>query len=324
MQQRSFQPSVNRLSAPLVAGLVRDAEALRIGIIRDVSGATLIDAGIEVPGGVEAGRRIAEICLGGLGRVAVTSGTGDFPWVVTVYATNPVLACLGSQYAGWMLKHEEGENVFFALGSGPGRSLVAKEEIYGELGYRDRCADAVLVLEVDRAPPTALLQSMASECGVQPENLTVIMTPTQSLAGSVQIVARSLEVALHKAHTLKFHLDHIVDGLGSAPLPPPHPDFVTAMGRTNDAILYGGTVQLFVTGTDEEAEKLADELPSCASRDYGRPFAEIFAAVSGDFYKIDPFLFSPGLVQVTQIGSGKTFRRGKHDTALINRSFAIA
>src|SRR5205085_2711920 len=84
----------------------------------------------------------------------------------------------------------------------------------------------------------------------------------------------------------------------TAPLVPPHPDFVIAMGRTNDAIIYGGQVHLFVTGPADEARALAERLPSEGSRDYGRPFAEIFKAVKGDFYAIDPMLFSPAEVIV--------------------------
>lgn len=321
MPESPSPPSINELSAPLVAALRRDAAALRLGVARDPSGATLIDGGIVAPGGVEAGRRIAEICLGGLGRVSLGAGNEVWPWIASVHAAQPVLACLGSQYAGWSLKHETDGKRFFALGSGPARSLAAKEELFGELGYRDTAHSTVLVLEVGEPPPSALLQQIAADCGVVPDRLTVILTPTQSLAGGVQIAARSLEVALHKAHFLRFPLERILDGLGVAPLSPPAPGFVTAMGRTNDAILYGATVQLFVTGPEAEAQALADRLPSGASRDYGRPFAETFAAYEGDFYKIDPLLFSPGMVQVTALETGRTFRRGRLDPALLARSF---
>jgi methenyltetrahydromethanopterin cyclohydrolase len=324
MPEPASRPSVNHLTAPLVAGLLREAAALRLEVTRDGSGATLIDAGINALGGLEAGRRIAEICLGGLGRVTLVAGGNTWPWLVNIHAADPVLACLGSQYAGWSLKHEAEGASFFALGSGPGRSLAAKEELFAELAYRDRATETVLVLEVDRPPPAALLRQIASDCGVAPDRLSVIMTPTQSLAGAVQIAARSLEVALHKAHFLKFPLGRILDGLGAAPLPPPAPDFVEAMGRTNDAILYGGSVALFVAGPDAEAEALAERLPSGASRDYGRPFAETFAAYKGDFYQIDPLLFSPGLVEVTAVETGRSFRRGKLDPTLLARSFAIS
>jgi methenyltetrahydromethanopterin cyclohydrolase len=136
------------------------------------------------------------------------------------------------------------------------------------------------------------------------------------------VVARVLEVALHKAHELKFPLERIVDGMGAAPLSPPHPDFVTAMGRTNDAIIYGGRAQLYVTGPAEDAKGLADALPSRASRDFGAPFAEVFRRFKGDFYAIDPMLFSPAEVIVTAIESGESFHAGAVHHQLLDASFA--
>ena len=130
-----------------------------------------------------------------------------------------------------------------------------------------------------------------------------------------------LEVALHKLHALHFPLARVVDGLGAAPLPPPHPDFVTAMGRTNDAIILGGRVHLFVTGPADEAKALAEALPAAGSRDYGRPFAETFRSFKGDFYAIDPLLFSPAEAIVTAVESGESFRAGRLDPALLDASF---
>jgi len=138
----------------------------------------------------------------------------------------------------------------------------------------------------------------------------------------VQIAARCLEVALHKAHELHFPLDHIVDGIATAPLPPPAPDFVAAMGRTNDAIIYGGRAQLFVSSGAKEAKHLADALPSLKSKDYGKPFADLFAAVKGDFYAIDRMLFSPAMVTVTSLKTGEGFEAGHIDNAILSRSFA--
>ncbi len=149
------------------------------------------------------------------------------------------------------------------------------------------------MLEGSKPPPSPLVKEIAAACGIEPSDLAILYAPTQSLAGGVQVVARVLEVALHKAHELHFPLARIVDGLGAAPVPPPHPDFVVAMGRTNDAIIFGGRVQLFVTGPSAEARDLAQAMPASKSRDYGKPFAEIFRAAKGDFYAIDPMLFSP-------------------------------
>ncbi len=322
MQPNPTWPSINRLTQPLLENLKRDADALRLQVITLSNGTTLIDGGIDVRGGLEAGRRIAEICLGGLGHVALHTGAGKWPLALSVHAANPVLACLGSQYAGWSLAHGEGPAAFRALGSGPGRALAQKEALFAELGYRDSSASTCLVLEVDQAPPLELIEKVSRDCQVAAEQLTFILTPTRSLAGVVQIVARVLEVALHKVHTLGFPLDQIIDGGGSAPLPPPAQDFVTSMGRTNDAILFGGRVHLFVDCSDDDARQLAHQLPSSASRDYGKLFGQIFKNVDYDFYKIDPLLFAPAEVVVSTLQGGKTFRAGEVNDALLDLSFS--
>jgi methenyltetrahydromethanopterin cyclohydrolase len=323
-----YTASINKLTQPLVWELIENAGKLRLAVQKANSGCTVIDAGIDVPGGIEAGRIIAEICLGGMGTVTLSHSpyTKNWPLTVNVHTGNPVLACLGSQYAGWSLAHGK----FYALGSGPARALATKikdgneepvEELYKELGYRDVCDTAAIVMEADKVPPPEVLEKIATACKVAPSDLTVILTPTSSLAGCVQVVARVLEVAMHKAHALHFPLQNIVDGSGSAPICPPHPDFVKAMGRTNDAILFAGQVHLFVKGSDTEAQKLAEELPSSTSKDYGKPFAEIFKAYQGDFFKIDAMLFSPASVIVTAVESGNSFRAGYLDETLLDKSF---
>ena len=130
-----------------------------------------------------------------------------------------------------------------------------------------------------------------------------------------------LEVAIHKAHALNFSLENILDGTGTCPIAPPYPEFVKAMGRTNDAIIYGGRIHLFVSGLDAEAKRLADGLPSSSSSAYGKPFAQIFTAVNGDFYKIDPMLFSPAQVIVSNVETGHSFRAGELAPEIVDASF---
>jgi len=323
-----YTACVYKLTVPVVQELIENADKLRLQILKLQNGCTIIDAGINVPGGLEAGRIITEICLGGMGTVSLshTSYTDNWPLTVNVHTSNPVLACLGSQYAGWSLAHEK----YFALGSGPARAMATKEkegktlpveELYAELEYNDQADIATLVIENDAIPPVEIVEKIAKACGVAFDKLTIIVTPTSSLAGSVQVVGRVLEVAMHKAHELHFPLENIVDGMGSAPLCPPHPDFVQAMGRTNDAILFAGQVHIFVKGSDEDAEKLATALPSSTSKDYGKPFAQVFKDAKYDFFKIDGMLFSPASVIVTAVESGKSFRAGKLDNDLLNQSF---
>jgi methenyltetrahydromethanopterin cyclohydrolase len=315
------QPSVNALAAPLVEALAADASALRIAVETGAGGARVIDAGIDCRGGIEAGRRIAEICLGGLGRVRLTHSGGRWPLRVSVHSANPVLACLGCQYAGWSLAHGEGKGAFHALGSGPARALARKEALFEELGYRDEAQRTCIVLEVDKRPPLEIIEKLVRDCGLPAQGISVVLTPTSSLAGAVQIVARVLEVALHKVHALGFPLAAIVDGAGSAPVCPPAADFLTSMGRTNDAILFGGEVQLFVDCEDAAARELAATLPSGASRDYGHPFAQVFKEAKYDFYKIDPNLFAPAEVLVSNLRSGASFRGGAVNDELLAASF---
>jgi len=312
--------SVNELAKPLVQELITKSEALRVNVGKFSNGATYIDAGIECVGGLEAGRIIGEICMGGLGSVNLyhASVVEDWPLSLHVHTSHPVLACLASQYAGWSLSYEK----FHALGSGPGRAIALKEPLFEELGYKDQCDSAVFVLEVDKLPPIEVIDKVAETCKLAPSALTIILTPTSSIAGNMQVVARVLEVAMHKTHELHFPLEHVLDGSASAPLSPPIPDFVKAMGRTNDAILFAGRVQLFVKGADVAAEKLAKELPSSSSRDYGKPFAQIFKDYEYDFFKVDPMLFSPASVMVTAVESGNTFRGGELDPILLNKSFS--
>ena len=322
MTQNTATPGINQLTQPLVRELVERADLLRVAVSRLDNGCRIIDAGIHATGGLEAGRLIAEICMGGLGRVSLSAaGAGAWPWQLDVLSANPVMACLASQYAGWRLRHGEGKAAFNALGSGPARALGSNEALYEALHYRDKCEVATLVVEADRPPPVELAGMIADRCGVEASALTIILTPSTSLAGAVQVVARVLETALHKAHALNFPLAKIIDGAGSAPLCPPSGDFLTALGRSNDAILLAGKIQLFVEADDIEAEQLAHKLPSSASPDYGKPFAEIFKDAGYDFYKIDPMLFSPARVVVSSLTTGRSFHAGRIDLDLLDKSF---
>jgi methenyltetrahydromethanopterin cyclohydrolase len=316
--------SVNQLSAPLLKKLIQQADILQVGIIQHASGCTIVDAGIDYVGSAEAGRIITEICMGGLGDVRLEADTRFVPsfpnWsnAISVTSLQPVLACLASQYAGWALGYEK----FFSLGSGPARALAQREDLFKALAYHDDAQSTCIVLETNKIPPIQVIEKIVHDTKIAAEHLTVILTPTNSVAGMVQIVGRVLEVALHKAHTLHFPLENIVRGSGLAVLPPLAKDFITAMGRTNDAILFGGSINLEVKGDDVAAEALALNLPSSASRDYGKTFAEVFKAANMDFYKIDPLLFSPAKVTISNVETGHVFEGGQLNPGLLLQSFS--
>ena len=311
--------SVNVLAQPLLAELL-SAPGDDVRVRTTAQGVRIVDAGIEARSSIAAGATIAAICMGGLGRVAVRASGGEWPTRIEVASAQPVLACLASQYAGWSLaaaKEQTGGKKFFALGSGPARALACKEPLFEELGYRDQADTGLLVLETDREPPAVIIDKVLRDCGLVPTGLTIILTPTTSAAGTTQVVGRVLEVALHKAHHLGFPLASIVEGVASAPVPTPARDGTEAMGRTNDAILYGGRVHLTVDADDAAARALAHDLPSLNSRDYGRTFAEVFRQYDFDFYKIDPALFAPAEVWVSNRNSGNTWHAGRVNADLL-------
>jgi methenyltetrahydromethanopterin cyclohydrolase len=311
--------SLNDRALTLVHALVADADALRVRMRVLGNGATVIDCGSAVPGGLEAGRRFAEICMGGLGTLTfapvVLSGT-SLPGIV-VTTDRPALACLGSQYAGWKLDRDD----YFAMASGPGRALIRAEELYDDLEVDERTGTAVLCLETRDPPPEPVAGYVAERAGVSAADLTLLFAPTASLAGSVQIAARVVETALHKLHELEFDVDRVVSGFGSCPLPPVAKTDPEAIGRTNDAVLYGGQVELTIDTRDEELEAIAPRLPASASKDHGEPFGSVLEGAGWDFYKIDPLLFSPAEVRLTNVSSGRSFHAGGVDIDVLERSF---
>ena len=316
--------SVNELAVAIVDRLVSAADDLQISVSDLENGSRIIDAGIAVSGSAEAGRLIAEICLGGLGRVKLEEYTGyaNTSSAVYVESEQPVIACLASQYAGWSLNYGSGKNVFNALGSGPARALGSREALFDELNYRDRANSACMVLEVDRLPPVELATEIAERCAIAADKLTLILTPTTSECGVIQVVSRVLETALHKIHVLGFPLDTVKAGTGWAPICPVAEDFMTGMGRTNDAIMFAGEVCLRIDADDDRLAELTDSLPSSASGDYGRLFSQVFKEVNYDFYQIDPMLFSPARVAITSTRTGGVFEAGKIDRVLLEKSFA--
>jgi methenyltetrahydromethanopterin cyclohydrolase len=149
----------------------------------------------------------------------------------------------------------------------------------------------------------------------------LLVARTASLAGTVQIIARSVETALHKLHELGFELRRIVKGWGVAPLAPVADNDLAAIGHTNDAILYGAYVELSVSGDVASLQELGPRVPSSASPDFGRPFAEIFTRYDHDFYRIDPMLFSPAVVRFYNVDTGSTFDFGRMAPEVLAESF---
>ena len=165
---------------------------------------------------------------------------------------------------------------------------------------------------------------VALECGVGVEQVTLCVAPTRSLAGVIQVVARSIETAMHKLHELGFDLQQVVSAHGTAPIPPMAKDFAEGIGRTNDAILYGGQVTLWVDASDEQIETIGARVPSLASKDFGKPFAKTFREYEYDFYKVDPGLFAPAMITLVNLRTGHSFRYGRLCPEILRESFGCS
>jgi len=311
--------SVNRIAYNLVKNLCDHADEFGVTVKKTPSGATLIDAGIEAQGGFAAGQTITEICLGGLGKAEITYkryGDLELPSIF-VHTDYPAISSLGSQFAGWQIKADK----YTAMGSGPARALSLKpKELYEKIGYKDSSDVGVLVLETSKEPPEEAVAKISDECNVAPENLFLILVPTSSVAGSVQISGRIVETGLHKLTELGLDPKLVTHACGYAPIAPLHPKLAQAMGRTNDAIIYVGTAYYTVNADDEELKALLENAPASASKGYGKPFMEIFKEAGYDFYKIDPGLFAPAVFVVNNSKTGKTFRAGKIDVEVFKKS----
>jgi len=329
---------LNRRAIAILDGALASAHHLGVAIHHTADGVRVIDCGVKVPGSEEAGLVLARTALAGLATLWIEpactpplpsmSGlqpsadpwNGLCPWdVVAVESDSPVAACLASQYAGWKVA----EGKYFAMASGPVRAAIGREDLYDAIGLRERPAVAVGLLESSKLPPDEVCRKLATDAGVAPEALTLLVARTASRAGTLQVIARSLETALHKLHDLHFDLTRLRRGMGRAPLAPvPEPaDDLEAIGRTNDAILYGGSVVIEVSGDDAGLTALAGKMVSSASASYGQPFRRLFEQAGYDFYKLDPALFAPATVELVNVDSGVRHIAGSMAPDVLRASF---
>lgn len=315
--------SVNGNVKRIVDEIIKNAKELRVKIEKIGDGATLIDTGVEAQGGYMAGKYLTEACMGGFGGAYLSMAALEdmFLPAITVTTDFPSIALFGAQFAGWRINVGK----YFAMGSGPARALALKpKELYARINYRDESESATIILETSTKPPNEAVDYIAKECNVIPEKLIILIASTSSIAGSTQISGRILEMGLHKLVDVGLDPAIVLSGVGSAPIAPIHPKFEKAMGRTNDMLLYSGTAFFNVVhSNDEELKEIVDRAPSSKSKDYGKPFSEIFKEAKYNFYMIDSALFAPAVITVNNVKTGKTFTAGKVNTSLLRASMCL-
>ncbi|MDR3575223.1 MAG: methenyltetrahydromethanopterin cyclohydrolase [Anaerolineaceae bacterium] len=309
--------SVNQRAYEIVNSMVARAEQLAITVTHLSNGTQLIDLGLNSPGGLLAGRQTAEISLGGMGEVNfLPLDYGGF-WLpgVSIAVDKPEIGCLASQYAGWGIR----QNNFFAIGSGPARALARVDPAFKKIDYTDSSDVAVLILETRQMPGDEVAAYIAGKCQVDPANLTLLIAPASCVGGSVQLSARVVATGMHKMLYLGFDVRKVLHGFGSCPIAPSVPDEELASALSNDCVLYGGRVHYTVRAEDSEIEAIIERIPSSASTTFGTPFYQIYQRF-GSFYNMDPLVFCPSQVSMTNLTSGRTFRAGKSNPDVLRTS----
>jgi len=315
--------SVNETGLCAFNEMLDNANELNIEVHQQKNGATVADAGVNVAGGYEAGKYLSRICLADLADInyIIFDLDGLMVPAVRVNTDHPVVACMASQYAGWRISMGK----YFAMGSGPARALsLNPKKLYAEINYKDSCDHAVLVLESDKLPPEEVTDKIAKDCSIDPGNLYVVVAPTASIAGSVQISARVVETGIHKMESIGFDINTIKSGYGVAPISPIVGDNTRCMGSTNDCIIYCGKTYYNVKYDVEKVKELITKVPSGTSSSYGKPFYTTFKEAGFDFFKVDAGVFAPAEITINELGSAKSFTSGKINPEVLLKSFGIS
>ncbi len=311
--------SPNRQAFPLIKEFISRSQQLQIKV-HEQNGVTVIDCGVHVEGGWEAGILFAAVCLGGLAQVKLHWLDFDgLRWPsVEVVTDHPIRACMASQYAGWPIKI--GPRLI--MGSGPACAIVHKGSLFRMLGYEDHSETAIICLEGRVLPSVEVIEHILEECHCDRSNLTILVAPTASLVGSVQVAARALETGLFKLRRLGYDLGKIVSGWGVCPIPPVARDTLSGLGRTNDAIFYGSSVLYNLRDKDELLEDVVKQVPSCSTREYGRAYMDV-QATHQNFFNLDPDQFTPAEIWLSNFNSGRSFHAGVLRPDILRRSFGL-
>ncbi len=317
--------SVNREAMKLVHEVIEKSGQLDIGISELSNGTTVIDMGLNYPGGFMAGKYFTEITMGCLGKVYFSK----FPMKnivlpsVEVFTDKPIISCICSQMSGWVLNKLKENQTPPPLISGPGRSLARKDSFIAPFPYFDKNSESVVAMQTNKIPDEILANEISKDCNISPKNLYILIAPTGSIVGSIQISARMLETCLWRLHTLGFDLNKIISSWGTAPISPVVEDEFKAMCRVNTAVYYGSCANFLVKSSDEEIEKIIDSIPLTPSTSnvYGTPFALLLDEAGGDLFKVEKSVHSVAEVYIINSISGKTYHAGKINYKILEETF---
>ena len=306
--------SINQQAVKIVKEKILPfAEQLNCEIVHLKNGATVVDMGVDAPGGWMAGKLLVEATIGGMGHVdfgQYALGNYQLP-SIDVYIDHPVEATLSSQFSGWKMPGKDIPGYINPIGSGPARAIARNDIFSQSWHYQDIHHETVFAAQTQEIPDESIAQMVAEACKISPENVYILATKTASLAGSIQVCSRTVEASVWRLFRKGFDIGKIISGMGTCPVAPPVKDELKAMDRVNTALLYGVTVRYVVDCTDEEVEAVIHNAPFNASRRFGERFIDIFEEGKRDFYIVDKDIHTVARYEITNYATGRTFHGGE-------------
>jgi methenyltetrahydromethanopterin cyclohydrolase len=277
------------------------------------NGATVIDMGIEAPGGWQAAKLFVDVTIAGLGHVDygrfLYEGF-DLP-SIDVYIDHPQIASLSSQFSSWPMAVKDIPGYIRPFGSGPARAIAQNDFAVKVWDYVDKHHETVFGLQADVLPDESLAEEIASACGISPENVYILAAKTGSLVGSIQVCSRTIETSIWRLHVKGFDIRKVISGMGTCPIAPPVKDEFQAMVRVNVAVLYGGIVRYVVDCSDAEIEAVIDKLPTNSARRYGYSFAKMLEEGNRDIFNTDKDIHGVAIFEIMNYATGSVYKAGE-------------
>lgn len=315
--------SLNEAGIEIISPILDDPKRYGAVISKSPGGATIVDMGLEADGSWQGAKLWVKAAHGGMadftyGRMSVKGM--DLP-TAEVMIDDPMLSVIACEAGAWQL----GEGEFAPVGSGPARAKANADRFAQKVEYEDPSSHVLLQMQINRLPEEEALRFVADACSIPLANLIVLVAPSASLVGAVQVASRAFEQCIISlARSTSFDISTIVYGYGAAPIPPVIKDETLAMGRINDALVYGGSGGMWLRHhDDDEVRRTAEALPFSvqAGEDYGKGYAEIYETYGRSLFNIPAKLDSPAKIMMTNMLTGTVAVAGKIDEDVLYRSF---
>ena len=267
--RRLKEVSVNEQSLKVVKEMMQREDSLDIDVIELKNHITIIDTGVNVKGGFKAAEYVTKAALCGFGEAKTIMAKYGSMHLPAVVAYTDLPAIIAISYYVWpevMHPPHVKTDEYSAWVSGPGKALKQKpEKVYAKLDYKDEGSVAVLLVQPrgKQLPDESVAEKLANACGINPENLYLLVTPTNSIVGSVQVSARTMEDGFWRlTEYYGISYDRVEEIMTLTPIAPVSPKvFREPCPWADDMIRHGGVLHAWIYSKEgEDLQKMAEEM----------------------------------------------------------------